>query len=356
MQRYCAGCHSDQAKTAGLSLQKIDLTKVDPQAEMLEKVLRKVRNGQMPPAGAPRPNPSTTAAFSQWLESTLDANSAQHPNPGRSSIHRLNRAEYSNAIRDVLDLDINAGAQLPVDDSGYGFDNIGAVLSVSPALLDRYLSVARKVSRFAVGDPTIKPIDEAFEPRRDSNRNNAPVSPRLEWVSDDLPFNSAGGVAVRRYFPLDAEYLLKVNFGSPNAPTGDQPIELRLPVKAGLHSVAVTFPRESVRPELSGLGPGRRAEGRQVAVDLRIDGASVKRTTTPGVSGNLPRIANLSIAGPFKITGPGDTASRRQIFVCTPKQPSEETACADKILTHLTRRAYRSRPMAHGVYQKRFRV
>jgi len=135
---------------------------------------------------------------------------------------------------------------LPVDDSGYGFDNIGAVLSLSPALLDRYLSVARKVSRLAIGDPTIKPVADAFESRRESGRN-PPVAPRLEWVSEDLPFNAAGGVAVKYYFPLDAEYVLRVNFGNPNNPSSDAPIELRLPVKAGMRSVAVTFPRVSLR-------------------------------------------------------------------------------------------------------------
>ena len=125
-----------------------------------------MKNGQMPPAGMPRPDAATVATLGKWLEETLDAQGAAHPNPGRPGVHRLNRAEYSNAVRDIFDLDINAGSQLPVDDSGYGFDNIGAVLSVSPALLDRYLSVARKISRLAVGDPTLKPIEEAFEPRR----------------------------------------------------------------------------------------------------------------------------------------------------------------------------------------------
>lgn len=137
-----------------------------------------------------------------------------------------------------------------MDDSGYGFDNIGDVLSVSPTLLDRYLSVARKISRLVAGDPSIKPVEEAFEPRRPAGRN-APVPARLEWVSDDLPFNPAGGVSVRYYFPLDAEYVLRVNFGDQNSPTREKPIELRIPVKAGPRTVAVTFPRESIRPELS---------------------------------------------------------------------------------------------------------
>ena len=342
LRRYCVGCHNNQVKTAGVSLQGLDLGTAGAHAELLEKALRKVKNGQMPPAGAPRPKADVTAGFTQWLEGALDAEAVAHPNPGRPGIHRLNRAEYSNAIRDIFDLDMNPGSMLPVDDSGYGFDNIGDVLSVSPSLLDRYLSVARKVSRFVVGDPTLKPVEEAFEPRRDANRNNAPVAARLERISDDLPFNSAGGVSTRFYFPLDAEYVLRVNFGSPNAPVGDSPIELRLAIKAGSRTVAVTFPRESVRPELSAVGGGgRRAESRPMDVDLRLDGRSLKRTTTPGIAGSLPRIAKLSISGPFKATGPGDTPSRRKVFVCRPASASEEAGCADKILTTIARRAYR---------------
>jgi cytochrome c551/c552 len=341
LQRYCVGCHNNRQKTAGVTLQGLDPANVGDKAELLERVLRKVKTGQMPPAGLPRPDSAAAAGFSQGLEGALDAEAAAHPNPGRPSIHRLNRAEYSNAVRDVFDLDVNAGALLPVDDSGYGFDNIGDVLSVSPALLDRYLSVARKISRLAIGDPTIKPVEEAFEPRRSPGRG-APVPPRLEWVSDDLPFNSAGGVSVRYYFPLDAEYVLRVNFGNPGAPGAAKPLEVRIPIKAGLRAVAVTFPRESARPELLPLGGRSGPEAMApVALDLRLDGTSLKRSTTPGAAGSLPRITNLSIAGPYNATGPGDTPSRRRILVCHPSGPAEETGCARQILAKLSRRAYR---------------
>jgi cytochrome c551/c552 len=337
MQRYCVGCHNNKLKTAGVTLQGLDPANVVDKGELLERVLRKIKSGQMPPAGMPHPDAATANGFTQSLETALDAEAAAHPNPGRPSIHRLNRAEYSNAIRDVLELDVNAGALLPVDDSGYGFDNIGDVLSVSPALLDRYLSVARKISRLAIGDPSIKPVEEAFEPRRSPGRG-APVSPRLEWISDDLPFNSAGGVSVHYYFPLDAEYVLRVNFGKE-----DKKLELRMSIKAGLRAVAVTFPRESVRPELLPMGGrgGPADATAPVAIDLRLDGISLKRTTTPGTAGSLPRIVNLSIAGPYNTTGPGDTASRRRILVCHPSGPSEEAGCARQILATLSRRAYR---------------
>ncbi len=338
VRRYCVGCHNNSLKTAGVILQGLDLSTVAGKEDLLERVLRKVKTGQMPPPGMPQPPIAAAAAFRQWLERSLDAESAAHPNPGRMAIHRLNRAEYSNAIRDVFDLDIHPGELLMVDDSGYGFDNNGDVLSVSPALLDRYLTVAHKVSRLAIGDPTIKPVEEAFEPRRGGR--NSPVPSRLEWVSDDLPFNSAGGVSVHHYFPLNAEYVLRVKFGDPDAPSAGKSIELRIPIQAGPHTIGVTFPRESLLPELP-LVLGRRPDAREVAIDLRLDGASLKRTTTPGVAGSLPRIANLSISGPYDATGPGNTPSRRKILVCRPANPAEESHCAEQILSKLARHAYR---------------
>jgi hypothetical protein len=315
----------------------VDPANVADRAELLERVLRKVKSGQMPPAGLPHPDAAAITAFRQTLEAALDAEAAAHPNPGRPAIHRLNRAEYSNAVRDVFDLDVNAGALLPVDDSGYGFDNIGDVLSISPALLDRYLSVARRISRLAMGDPAIKPVAEAFEPRR-SLGSGAPIPQRLEWVSDDLPFNSAGGVSIRYYFPLDAEYVLRINFGHPGSEGAEKPLEVRLPIKAGLRAVAVTFPRESIRPEIFAEGP---PEMKPRDVDLRLDGASVKRSTTRAAAGSLPRLTSLSIAGPYNATGSGDTASRRTILVCHPASAAEESSCARQILARLSRRAYR---------------
>ena len=168
LQRYCVVCHNNQLKTAGVTLQGLDAARVGDNAELLEKVLRKFKSGQMPPPGLPRPDVAAAAGFSKWLETALDAEAAAHPNPGHPAIHRLNRAEYSNAIHDIFELDVNAGALLPVDDSGYGFDNNGDVLSLSPTLLDSYLSAARKISRLAVGDLTMKPVEEAFEPRRET--------------------------------------------------------------------------------------------------------------------------------------------------------------------------------------------
>jgi cytochrome c551/c552 len=350
LQRYCVGCHNNQVKTGAVSLQDVDLLKLGEQADVLEKVLRKVKSGQMPPAGLPHPDAATSAAFVKWLEGALDAEAGAHINPGGTAIHRLNRAEYSNAVRDVLDLDVDAGAALPVDDSGYGFDNIGDVLSLSSTLLDSYIAVARKVARLALGDMSIKPVTEAFEPRREVG-GNRPIPARLEWIGEDLPFNSAGGVSIRHYFPLDAEYVLRVNTGNADS---DKASELRVPIKAGLHAVAVTFPRESLRPEIAPTAAqnGQRGGGGRggaasvpLAVDLRLDGASIRRSTVQGQPGTLPKLTNLSLSGPFNPTGPGDTASRRRILICRPANAGEETSCASRILGQLARRAYR-RPVS----------
>src|SRR4051812_32640002 len=186
-KQYCVGCHSVKAKTAGIVLEGIDWSNVGANAGALEKALRKVRTGEMPPAGLPHPTPAAASGFSTWLEAELDRAAAAHPNPGRPAIHRLNRAEYGNAIRDLLALNINTTSLLPVDDSGYGFDNVADVLSVSPALLERYMSVARLVSRRAVGDLTIRPIEEEYEARRPTGGRGS----RPERISDSLPFDSA---------------------------------------------------------------------------------------------------------------------------------------------------------------------
>jgi len=205
VNQYCAVCHNQKLTSGGVSLADLDFSNVAGNADTLEKVLRKVHSGEMPPAGMPHPDASTSAGFTKLLQDELDREAAAHPNPGRPTVHRLNRAEYSNAIRDLLALDIKPGAMLPADDTGYGFDNIGDVLSLSPMLIERYMSVARTVSRMAVGDPSIKPEIAEFKPPKNTQRGQR----RAERVSDDLPFDSAGGLSVSYRFPLDAEYVSK---------------------------------------------------------------------------------------------------------------------------------------------------
>jgi len=347
VKQYCVPCHNNRLQTAGVTFEGVNFSNIRNNAPLLEKVLRKVKTGQMPPAGMPHPDAARTEAFSKWLETSLDAEAQAHPNPGHPGVHRLNRAEYGNAIRDIFDLDVNPGSELPVDDSGYGFDNIGDVLSVSSALLDRYLSVARKVARLAVGDPTIKPTEDVFEPRHELNRGvAAPVPARAEWMSDDLPFNSAGGLSVRYYFPLDAEYVIRIQPGAPNAPSNPAPLEMRLSMKAGPHTLGVTYPKESLKLEAAAPALRQaafvssvRAEASSAGMDLRVDGVRVQRF--PPEPGKPQPLWNVTIAGPYNVTGSGNAPSRAKIFVCHPESKSDEPGCARKILASLSRRAYR---------------
>jgi mono/diheme cytochrome c family protein len=341
----CIGCHSDRLKIASLSLQNLDLANVPDQAAIWEKVARKLRSGEMPPSTVRvRPDAQVAAAMVTYLETTLDAAAAAHPNPGRAPVHRLNRAEYSNAVRDLLAVDVRPGAWLPVDDSGYGFDNIAAVLSTSPALLDRYMSAARTISRLAVGDLALKPVEEIYDAKRDPNKPT-----RNEQLNEDLPFDSRAGMTVSHYFPLDAEYVFKVRFAGVQA-SGEEaeidPYQVRVPVKAGLHTIGVTAPRENLKAENDAPPGGPGAAGRggpaqaQVPspIDLRLGGARLKRFD---VRATNPDVTKLIIGGPYNPTGRGDTLSRRTIFVCQPTRPAQEPTCARTILARLAHRAFR---------------
>jgi mono/diheme cytochrome c family protein len=339
---YCVSCHNDRAKTGGLSLQTLSITNLPEHADVWEKVARKLRSGEMPPSTVrSRPDAKQAEAFAVFVETTLDRAAAARPNPGRAPVHRLNRAEYSNAIRDLLAVDVRPGEWLPVDDSGYGFDNIAAVLSTSPALLDKYMSAARKVSRLAVGDLALKPVEEIYDAKRDPNKG-----PRNEQLNDDLPFDSRAGMTVEHYFPLDAEYVFKVRVsgvqpGSDEA--REDPYQVRVPVKAGLRTIGVTSPRENLKREADAPGGDQAAGGRGATqipspVDLRLDGARLKRFDARGRS---PDVTKLIVGGPYAPTGRGDTPSRRTIFVCHPTAAAQEASCARTILRTLARRAFR---------------
>ena len=345
LRQYCVGCHSQQAKTGGIVLEGVDLDKPAENAQVLEKVLRKIRTGEMPPRGLPRPDPAVAKAFTLSLEAALDHSAATNPNPGRPAIHRLNRVEYSNAVRDLLALDIDPGLSLPPDDSGYGFDNIGDVLSVSPVLLERYISLARKISRLAVGDPAIQPSVDEYA---------VPVSlSQADSVSDELPFGSRGGIAIHHDFPLDAEYSFRIRIRGFNnrAPDLVQHLDLRLdgvrlkefeirgksgdadeespafevraPVKAGVRTVGVNF-----------LGEFALQEG--------VLPAALSKPTAP--PRNLPGrigVDSVLIGGPFEATGSGDTPARQRIFGCRPADSRDEVPCARRIFLTLARHAYR---------------
>src|SRR6185295_12952063 len=193
VDRYCVTCHNQRTKSGDLTLDTVDFTHVAANAEVLEKVVHKLRAGQMPPAGARRPDKAAASAFASSLEEALDAVAAASPNPGRFPVHRLNRVEYVNAVHDVLALDIDGGALLPADNSGLGFDNNADVLSVTPALMARYMSAATKISRLAVGDPAIRPVNQVYAASQFGRQDSR--------TSEDLAFGTHGGLSVRHAFP-----------------------------------------------------------------------------------------------------------------------------------------------------------
>jgi hypothetical protein len=338
---YCTDCHNDKLKTGGVSLEHASSNNVAAQAALLEKVLHKLRAGEMPPPGSESPDVAQRASLAKWLETQLDAASAAHPNPGAPAIHRLNKAEYSNAIRDLLGLDMDHSAGLPADDSGYGFDNIGDVLTVSPLHMEKYVSSARRISRLAVGTLKASSAIEKFPAKTPQNDS-----------LDEMPINERGEVLLRRYFPFDAEYSIVVRVrGNPaaglpapkldlrldgkrvklidaeidtaEANQGTRSIETRMPLPAGEHFIGAGFLSESAKLETGGAG------GRGGAAP------------PPPPSPNTVSVEYISIGGPYHPTGPGDTESRRRIFICRPKVGESEDVCAKQVLASLARRAYR---------------
>jgi hypothetical protein len=351
LDRYCVTCHNERLRTGNLVLDKaVDPDHVAGAAATWEKVLLKLRSGAMPPVGRPRPDAAAVAGFVSSVESSLDRAAAAAPNPGRPTIHRLNRTEYANAVRDLLALDVDAAALLPPDDAGFGFDNNADVLTISPGLFERYMSAARKVARFAVGDPALRPAVETYDVSRYLVQDDR--------ISEDTPFGSRGGIVIRHNFPLDAEYVLRVQLGRRRAADPQQlevrvdgepvkvfqvggapamrnaddaenqspsgPFEVRLPVKGGPHVVAVTFLQRTLAPD--GLAP----------TSLPVGNISFR-----GKRGAEAGVERLEIGGPYNAQGPGDTPSRRRIFVCQPAGTDTGDACARKTLASLARRAYR---------------
>ena len=366
--KYCVGCHNDRAKTGGLSLEKLDVDHPYSNAETWEKVIRKLRAGLMPPSGAQRPDRPTLDAFRATLETSIDAASLQHKNPGVTALHRLNRTEYANAIRDLIDVDVDVSTILPADDSSEGLDNIADVLGTSPALIERYVGAAAKISRLAVGDTDIGPISTTYKVRGDLTQDNH---------IEGLPIGTRGGIVIHHNFPVDGEYqfkfsLLKVNFGPEygGAAKGEQlemsvngvrvglidlksvpyyyirggaqggpatPLEIRLPIKAGPQTITVTFIKKTAAT-VDDLFQRTEAS----TADLQT-GVQFGYTT-------VPHLAGVEILGPYNILGAGDTPSRKRIFVCRPATAADQPACAKKIVSTLARRAYR-RPVAEADIQ-----
>ncbi len=355
--KYCVSCHNDRAKVGGLSLEKADIGNPAADADTWERVVRKVRVGMMPPQGSPQPDQGSRASLVSYLTTSLDQASAGHPNPGRPLVHRLNRAEYANAIRDLLALDVDASALLPPDDAAYGFDNIADALGVSPVLLERYLAAAGKISSLAVGDPGLGPAGETFRIRQDASQ---------DIHIEGLPIGTVGGILAKTTLPLDGTYdfsirLFRTNLGVVRGLEYEHQLEytvdgarvhlskvggeedfranlknmtkagddvearahIRIPLKAGPHVITAAFLERT-----DAINP------------LRLQPFIRSSNDTLDTIGH-PHLDTFTLTGPFDATGPGDTPSRRKIFTCRPSPGVTEDACARRIVSTLARRAYR---------------
>ena len=393
LDRYCVTCHNETLKTAGLTLDTLDLSNVGDAPEVWEKVVFKLRAGMMPPVGRPRPDKQVYDEFASWLETELDRAAEGHFDPGRVPTHRLNRAEYTNAIRDLLALDIDGESLLPADTADHGFDNIASALAVSPALLERYMSAARRISRLAVGDPTIGP-------GLASQTYVVPIAMlQHDRMSEDLPFGSRGGVAIRHYFPLDGEYVVKVRLhrtaydfivnlhephdlevrldgkqivqwavggAAPGRPaplsfagqivaagqdvvypspdweeyntSADKDLAVRFQARAGRRVVGVSFVTTSWERE--GVFQPRLRE--YAPTTTEVTDTSLDSNSRP----EGPALDSVTIEGPYDATGPGETASRAKIFVCHPTGRGGRRALRDD--DSLDARAARVSPAGHG--------
>jgi hypothetical protein len=361
VQKYCLTCHNARVRTGGLTLEGMDPSDAAAHTELWEKVALKLRGGMMPPQGTPRPDEAALEGFATRLERTLDARALKDPDPGHKPVHRLNRTEYGNAIRDLLDLDIEPAALLPADDESHGFDNIAGVLRISPSLLEQYLGAARQISSLAVGSDK-ELLNLSFRiPPDDSQQDHV----------DGLPLGTRGGLLFSHNFPQDGEYDFSVfllrnivgymiglefphtlevsvdgervfaaNVGgeadnlasdtnmSETANAIDKRLKTRAKVKAGPRMVGVTFVRRN------GAASDEPLQLHERHHDLQ------------DMNGQ-PLIDYVNVTGPFSPTGPGDTPSRRRVFVCKPLKTAEEGGCARTILTTLARRAYR-RPVTNA--------
>lgn len=376
LQKYCVSCHNQRTKTAGLAIDALLGAPVAGHAESWEKVVRKLRAGMMPPAGRPRPDAPTVASLRGWIEGELDRAAAASPNPGRTeAFHRLNRVEYTNAIRDLLALDVDATTLLPADDTSYGFDNIAGVLKVNQTSMERYVTAARKVSRLAVASAPVPPGSETFS-----------VSPQLSQYEriEGLPFGTRGGTLVKHNFPRSGEYDISIVLMCVNTRGGDencadgstgfpedhqmivlldgavvksfdfeseprhdryagntgtvdgtstfaetQRLQVRLAIPSGPHELGVTFVK------LPSVETVQRTFRQTFSKPQSYRGVDRAMQIT------VPFVSKVVVTGPFEERGVADTPSRRRIFVCRPANAAEEPACARTILSTLARRAFR---------------
>lgn len=387
IDRYCITCHNEELKTGSLRLDNVDLARVAENGELWEKVIHKLRTKEMPPLDRPQPSKGARKALLTHLVTTLDDAAKTSPNPGRPAVHRLNRTEYTNAIRDLLGLEIDGALFLSADGSDFGFDNIADSLNLTPMMMERYMFAASKISRLAIGDINARPTNHRYA---------APnYQLQMDRMGEEFSFGSRGGLSVRHHFPLDGEYIVKVDIESPSPEasrdrnqrsTADEELFVRIDgeqkekfniglpqdhifrwgeknslkvkqysadeeeeladfladyrrrrtfdarffVKAGMHTVTVEFLKRTLAYE------GVRPEHFPVFYSFHA------------LSQEEPSVTEFQIAGPYNVTGPGDeNPSRKKIFTNYPKGSEDETKVAEEILSKLARRAYR-RPVTGG--------
>ncbi len=361
VNKYCVACHNEKAKTAGLDLTHADADHAANSAETWEKVIVKLRSRAMPPPGIPRPDNAAYDKVAGYLETEIDRAASAHANPGHSSnLHRLNRAEYANTVRDLFGVAIDPNAMLPPDEQAYGFENNADALSIQPALLDRYISAASNIARRVVGDTTIPPAFVRYGALKFS-ANDQTYLRQIDRMGEDFPLGSKGGVAAHHFFPVDGDYIIKLRLqrawdtpirglnvqnqfevfvdgkrvaqftlgGEKNQPRtfvydADEALQARIPIKAGMHAVVATMLKTD-DIEAEGVGPDH----------LPLYSRQSDTTTAPVA------IAALLIGGPYNGKIDPDSPSRKQLYVCHPTGPSDETPCATKIVSRLARRAYR---------------
>jgi hypothetical protein len=356
LDQYCVTCHNNRAKTANLSLEGLDLSTVGDHPELWEKVVRKLRAGVMPPPDIRRPSLAEYETLRDWLEAEIDRKAGAHPNPGSVVLHRLNRAEYANAVRDLLDLEIDVASLLPPDDSARGFDNIAGSLTISPTLLEAYTTAATRVARTAVGFWKT-PTEATYLAPGDTSQNHH---------IEGLPFGTRGGMLVHHNFPADGEYKFSIqNFGIGSfipgeqleviidgerahlfkyqgvglsqgmaGDSGDGILEVTIPVKAGSRAVGATFLATNYRPSLDMI--------------KQYDRKSLENNSIPQLQ-YYPAIGFLRIQGPFTAQRPTDSRSLHKVFTCRPTNVGQEEPCAKAILSTLTRHAYRRPATARDV-------
>jgi hypothetical protein len=361
VNKYCVSCHNQKLKTANLMLDRADSEHVANSAEAWEKVIVKLRSRAMPPAGMPHPDNATYDSVAEWLESGIDRAAATHVNPGRTAtLHRLNRAEYANAVRDLIAVEVDAQATLPPDEQAFGFENNAEALSMPPALLDRYVSAAAAIARRAVGDPNMPPAFVRYGAIK-NNPNDLTYLRQTERLGEDFPLGTKGGVAARHYFPVDGDYVFRLRLqrawdniirglngpnqievrvdgaivaqftiGGEKSPSktfqydGDESLQKRVTVKAGLHQVMATMLKsDDAEPEGGGA-----------------DRLSLYSRSSDNASSPIA-IASILIGGPYDGKVALDSPSRRLLYACRPANAADESPCATKILSNLARRAYR---------------